>query len=121
MEERAATTYSMPHASHRLSERLDEAVLSELARVGAENGLPPIEWLVVHYPDGPVIEGFINSLAPASIQICECWAQALDLNEYQWQTGVNRDWYADFGHWHLELFFEEQMVPDKINESIDPD
>ena len=102
MSAAVAATHAVESTS--IATELDAAIVTVLERFGSDRLLAPINWTVVDYPEGPVVEGRPVSECKDAESICAQWAASLEMVEYDWDSvDGERSWRLDVGSWHLEL------------------
>jgi hypothetical protein len=82
---------------------LESAVVGVLGEFGTTHDLGGLEWRVVDYPDGHVIEGRPLAAAETPVTDAQGWADALGMSEYEWAEDSCRSWHLEQGHWHFEV------------------
>jgi len=82
--------------------RFDEALLTELCKLGQAHGLDPLDWRVIIMDDLPVLEG--APMPGAAPESCAAWAESLDMDEYGFETDDgSRSWFLVGDRWTIEI------------------
>jgi len=109
----AATTVDQTVEAKAIGAVLEAAVIQVLERFGKSRSLTPIQWSVIDYPEGPVIEGRPVAVCRDAEAICVAWAAEMEMTENDWDSVDNeRSWRLDIGSWHLELIACQNSVFD---------
>jgi len=99
-----AITVEQDFEAKAIDALLEAAVVQVLERIGESQGLPPIQWTVVDYPEGPVVEGRPHGACSDAEEICARWAAVMNMAENDWDSVAGeRSWRLNIGTWHLEL------------------
>jgi len=110
----AAITIEQGFEAKAIGAVLEAAVIQVLERFGKSRSLTPIQWSVIDYPEGPVVEGRPVAVCRDAEAICAAWATAMEMTENDWDSvDGERSWRLDIGSWHLELIACQNSVFDE--------
>lgn len=79
------------------------AVAMGMNHIGETLGLEPLDWRLATR-EGASLEGVPICDPSRAAEVCETWAHAMDLDEYEYDVGDGvRSWYSADGEWHVEI------------------
>lgn len=100
-----------PHLA--IGTALNESLMDALKRCGDALGLPPLEWISIHYPSGVVLEGY-RKLGQDPLS-CVLWARALHMQERdgEWLEFGTRAWSISYDLCTIEV--HDRLIDDAVD------